>query len=265
MLQLSSIDYWSPLEIATILFVLLILAFFAGYKTRQYKIQKSVNYINEEMGLISSTLLGLLALILAFSFGMANSRFDTRRSLAIEEANAIGTVILRAEVFPDSMRKELKLSLKNYLEERIAFNESGTDVEKILFHFNKSDELGKTIWKQISEYSRKDLVLVKTSEIIPALNEMIDLTTSRRAAGEANIPNSIQWFLIILCVFSTFLLGYERKNKLDWIIVVGFSLMLSLTVFSIMDLDRPRFGLVTLEEENSKFIELRALFKQEGE
>lgn len=261
MVQLSGIDYLSPRLIAGALFVVLILAFVSGFQIRKWKLRRNPSRAKIELGSISSTLLGLLALILAFTFSMANSRFDDRRELAISEANAIGTVYLRIEFFPDSIQTALKTSLKNYLEERIASFEAGSDVKKILAHLKNSDEQGKILWNQVTEFSKSDPTLVKTSEIVPVLNEMIDLTTSRRAAGEANIPPSIQWFLIILCISSTFLLGYERKDNFDWIIVVGFSLMLSITVFSIFDLDRPRSGLVTLDEANSKIIELRNLFE----
>jgi hypothetical protein len=260
MMQLSGIDFITPGVIGTLLFIILIMAFISGFQIRKWKLRNNPLKMMEELGSISSTLLGLLALILAFTFSMANSRFDTRRELAVQEANAIGTVLLRTEFFPDSIHSVLKNSLNNYLEERITIIEAGTDVEKMIIHLNRSDSIGKSLWNQVTEFSKSDPNLVKTSEIVPALNEMIDLSTSRLAAGEANIPPSIQWFLITLCICSTFLLGYERKDDFDWILVVGFSLMLSITVFSIIDLDRPRSGLVTMDEANSKIIQLRSAF-----
>lgn len=261
MVQLSSIDYLSPFTIAGVLFLVLIVSYVIGYRIRATRIKKNRAILNEELGSISSAMLGLLALILAFSFSMANSRFDTRRSLALDEANTIGTVFLRTEFFPDSIQSGIKSSLKEYLEQRIAFFEAGLDLEKMILHYDQADQHSKAIWNQVTDFAKIDPTLVKTSEIIPALNTMIDLTTSRRAMGEANIPTSIQWFLIILCIASTFLLGYERKNAFDWIIVIGFSLLLSLTVFSIFDLDRPRAGMVTLDEANSKIKDLRSLFE----
>lgn len=260
MLQLSGIDYVTPGYIGLALFFLLIIAFIAGFQLRKWKLRRNPSKNKGDMGSISSTLLGLLALILAFTFSMANSRFDTRRDLAVQEANAIGTALLRIGFFPDSIQTEMKATLQKYVEERIGTIESGSDVGKIIKHNANSEALGIVLWNQVTEYAKADPNLVKTSEIVPSLNEMIDLTTSRRAAGEANIPPSIQAFLIILCIASTFLLGYERKDNFDWIIVGGFSLMLSITVFSILDLDRPRSGLVTMDEANSKIIELRGAF-----
>lgn len=265
MIQLSGIDYISPGQIGTALFFILLLAFISGFQIRKWRLGKNPSRAKLDLGSISSTLLGLLALILAFTFSMANSRFDVRRELAINEANAIATVLLRTEFFPDTLQKALKTNLKKYLEERIAFFESGTDLKKLLTHLENSDLIGKSIWDQVTEYSKSDPNLVKTSDIVPALNEMIDLVTSRRAAGEANIPPSIQWFLIILCISSTFLLGYERKDNFDWVIVIGFSLMLSITVFSIFDLDRPRSGLVTMDEANSKIKDLRGMFEKDSD
>lgn len=86
---------------------------------------------------------------------------------------------------------------------------------------------------------------------------MIDITTTRRAAGESTIPDSIMYFLFILCLCSAFLLGYDHKNKFDWIVVIGFAIMLSSTVSTIIDMDRPRSGLIDMDKPNEKIIELR--------
>ena len=98
--------------------------------------------------------------------------------------------------------------------------------------------------------------------LVPALNEMIDITTTRRAAGEATIPDSIMYFLFILCLGSAFLLGYEQAQKIDWIVVIGFATMLSATVFNIIDLDRPRSGLINMDTPNEKIVELLQMFDE---
>ena len=74
--------------------------------------------------------MALLGLLLAFTFSMSNSRFDNRRQLVIEEANAIGTAILRTDFYPDSVRKLLRASLKEYVENRIAFYRAGMNIQK---------------------------------------------------------------------------------------------------------------------------------------
>ncbi|MDI1321609.1 MAG: hypothetical protein PSV36_02605 [Algoriphagus sp.] len=262
MIQISAIDTLPAYVIAIVLFILVLASFFAGVRIRRNTLRKNPELSKDDFGSISSSLLGLLALLLAFTFGMANSRFDDRRNLAIQEANAIGTAVLRADVFPDSMKNILKKQFEEYLEARIAFNQSGMDVDKMVEYYYKADGISAKIWMSVSDYAKKNPESTRTSEIIPAINEMIDITTSRRAAGEANIPSSIQLLLITLCVCSTFLMGYERKNKFDVLVIIGFSLMLAFTVFTIIDMDRPRSGLVTMDEANSKIVDLRSLFKK---
>lgn len=262
MIQISAIDTISPFLIAFVLFFLLLACFFLGVRIRSNFVKKNPSLAKEDLGSISGTLLGLLALLLAFTFGMSNSRFDDRRKLAVEEANAIGTAVLRAEVYPDSMKNILKNHFEEYLEARIRFLQAGLDYNKTVEEFYRADKISNELWEVVTDYAKANETLTRTSEMIPALNDMIDITTTRRAAGEANIPASIQYFLLILCLCSTFLLGYERKNKFDWILVIGFSLILSLTVFTIFDMDRPRAGLITLDEANSRKIELRSMFKK---
>ena len=117
------------------------------------------------------------------------------------------------------------------------------------------------VWSIAARYAKADNITTRTSEMIPALNAMIDITTTRRAAGEANIPDPIMYFLFILCLGSAFLLGYEKPNKIDWIVVIGFGILLSLTVYAIIDLDRPRSGLINMDTPHQKMVELRDMFK----
>lgn len=259
--KLTLLQSSPTIVIAIILFLLLIAFYILGYRLRIRVMKNSPEQSQEDLGAINGALLGLLALLLAFTFGMSNSRYDTRRALVIEEANDIGTVILRTEIYPDSIRQVLRGHLKNYVDKRIAFYQAGMDLKKTYEEYNKASEISAKIWSIAAAYAREDNIATRTSELIPALNAMIDITTTRRAAGEATIPDSILYFLFTLCLSSSFLLGYDRKNKFDWIVVIGFALMLSATVFTIIDLDRPRSGLIDMDGPNQKIIELREMFK----
>lgn len=261
MLKLSVLQSSSTVLVAVILFLLLIAFYILGYRLRIRAVKRNKEHSSEDLGAINGTLLGLLALLLAFTFGMANSRYDTRRELIVEEANAIGTVVLRTDVYPDSMRMLLRSKLKLYVEARIAFYQANMDMKKLVETYQAADAIGKTVWFVVATYAKQDPTTTKTAEMIPALNAMIDITTTRRAAGEGTIPDSIMYFLFLLCLSSAFLLGYDHKNKFDWIVVIGFALMLSSTVFTIIDLDRPRSGLINMDAPNEKIIELREMFK----
>jgi len=244
-----------------ITFILIIVFYLFGNEIRVRSIRKNPDFINKELGPINGTLLGLLGLMLAFTFSMASSRYDTRRQVIVEEANDIGTAILRTDIYPDSVRQIFRNHFKEYVDYRIAFYESGTDDKKSSEYYAKADSVGKIIWSIAAGYAKVDNITTRTSELIPALNDMIDITTTRKAASQARIPTSIVYFLVSLCCCSAFLLGYDHKGRIDWIMVIGLATMLSFIFLIISDLDRPRSGLINLDTANEKIIELRQLFK----
>jgi hypothetical protein len=257
--QYSYLQTTPAAVLAIILFVFLILAYLLGHRLRRRR-QKEDRPLSN-MSTINGMLLGLLGLMLAFSFSMSNERFDTRRTLIIEEANNIGTVVLRTDIFPDSLRGVLRAALRQYLDERIAFYEVGMDIERAAQHYLRADSISGRVWTLVARYARTDDVTVKTSEIVPALNAMIDITTTRRAAGEATLPASIIYFLFLLSMGTAFLLGYEDKGPVDWVMVLGFSVMLSATVFTIIDLDRPRSGIINMDVPHQRMVDVRGLFR----
>jgi uncharacterized membrane protein (DUF485 family) len=261
MVTLSLLQSAPTFVIALVLFILIIFFYLIGHRLRSKAIKKNPDLAEVDFGAINGMLLALLGLLLAFTFSMSNSRFDTRRQLIIEESNNIGTVILRTDIYPDSVRQLLRTNLKEYVEQRIEFYKVGMNVTEAVKHYLKADSVGKVVWSIVATYARVDNTTTRTSEMIPALNAMIDITTTRMAAGEATIPDPIMYFLFMLCLGSAFLLGYEKGNKIDWIVVIGFGLMLSLTVYAIIDLDRPRSGLISMDTPHRKMEELRSMFK----
>lgn len=249
------------LLIGIVIFILIIASYLIGYRVREFMIGRNALSSNEDLKTINGMLVGLLGLLLAFTFSMANSRFDERRHYAIEEANTIGTTVLRTDIYPDSIRNLLRATLKDYVEERIAFYEVGLDFEKALDHYQKAEALGLKAWNIAATYAKADPSTTIASQLIPSLNSMIDIAASRRAGGEGTIPDSIMYFLFTLCLGSAFLLGYDHQAKPDWIVVIGFAIMLAATVFTIIDLDRPRSGMINMDAVHQKIVDLRGMFK----
>lgn len=261
MIQMTFLQGTPTVVLALILCVLLIVFYIIGHRVRAFQVRRNPAFGTSDLATINGMLLGLLGLLLAFTFSMSNSRYDTRRALIIEEANNIGTVVLRADVYPDSMRTILRQSLREYVEARIAFYQVGMNMQQVYRNYFRADSVGQAIWRTVANYARVDNITTRTSEMIPALNAMIDITTTRRAAGEATIPDSIMYFLFSLCLGSAFLLGYDHKGPMNWVIVLGFAVMLSSVVFTIIDMDRPRSGLINLDVPNQRIVDLRGMFK----
>src|SRR6478609_4794901 len=117
--------------IAFVVFLLILLLNWLGYRFKHYQLRKYPNAEMDNLGPIEGSLLGLMALLLAFSFGNSASKFEGHREIIIEEANVISTVILRSELYPDTPRALITAHLKEYLQSRVDYYDAKADETKI--------------------------------------------------------------------------------------------------------------------------------------
>jgi uncharacterized protein YneF (UPF0154 family) len=250
--------------IALMLLVGIFLFYSIGRQLGEYQRRHNPEAKSDGIGPLEGALLGLLALLLSFTFGMSASRYDVRRSLAVKEANALGTAILRADVYPDSIRRVFRKDLQQYLEVRIAYYEARHNPVKIKKTLEEGAVISTRIWNTATAYARQSATTMPHSMMIPALNEVIDIVTSREAARMSSVPALIIFLLMILCLMGSCIIGYSRKEKKnDWIVLTIYSIMTVITIFTILDLDRPRRGLIKTSVENHMILELRSLFTSE--
>lgn len=254
-----TLSNYNSLTITIVLLIAILTCYFlAGFIANR---QANKDQVPEDVSPIESSLLGLLALLLAFTFSMSASRFETRRQLVIQESNDIGTAILRADLYPDSIRQQLRADFRSYVEARIHYYEVGEDREKIDQALQQAEQISSRIWKKAASLAQNKDNLISSNQMIPALNSMIDIVTTRQAAGQGRVPDSILWMLFILCLISSFILGYHQNKKSHSnIIIVVFSIMISACIYLILDLDRPRQGLINNDAVNQHIIELRKMF-----
>ena len=123
-------------------------------------------------------------------------------------------------------------------------------------YYQRSKVISDSIWKAASRFASQHTETEEAAQLLPALNTMIDVASSGLSQNLAKVRDSIIYFLFILSLCSSFLMGYERKGTADWISITGFAFMLSLTTLIILDLDRPRSGLIDLDEPNQRMTEL---------
>jgi len=248
--------------IAFTVFLLILLLNWLGYRFKHYQLKRYPNAEMDNLGPIEGSLLGLMALLLAFSFGNSASKFEGHREIIIEEANSIGTVILRCDLYPDTPRNLLIANMKEYLEARIDYYEGRADEEKIIKALEKTKSVSKNIWKIVTEESTKPNALVRSNQMIPAVNNMFDIVTTREGARIAKVPPLILLMLIVLIQTSAFLVGYSQKSKKRNLVMnYGFAVMISLALYLVLELDRPRRGIINLDSTEQKILDLRDEFK----
>jgi hypothetical protein len=191
--------------------------------------------------------LGLLAFMLAFTFSLAASRFEARRQILLQEANAVGTTYLRAGLLSEPMRTDAQNLLREYVDVRIEAVQPG----KLEQGMAKSEELHQRLWAVTTTAAEKEKNVI-TSLFIQALNQVIDLHATRVMAGvRSRVPGIIWIVLYLLLILAMVMLGYQsglaksRRSMAALALVIGFSSVLYL----IADLDRPGQGLLQTSQE----------------
>jgi hypothetical protein len=197
-------------------------------------------------GMVGGTL-GLLAFMLAFTFSLAASRFEARRQILLQEANAVGTTYLRAGMLSEPMRTDARNLLREYVDVRIEAVQPG----KLEQGMAKSEELHQRLWAVATTAADKEKNVI-TSLFIQALNQVIDLHATRVMAGvRSRVPGIIWIVLYLLLILAMVMLGYQsglaksRRSIAVLALVIGFSSVLYL----IADLDRPGQGLLQTSQE----------------
>ena len=248
--------------LSAIIFFLILLFNWFGFKFKKWHLEKYPGRVPEDLGAVEGSMLGAMALLLGFTFSIATSKFETRRQITVNEANEIGTAILRCDMYPDSVRNPLRADFKEYVETRIAYYTVGNDEEKIQEELVKSGEISGRIWKRVALQAQNRDNIAVTAQMIPAVNDMIDIVTTRDAGRISRVPRLVLFVLLGLVLISSFVLGSDYNGKKrNKILIISYALAMTLTLDLITELDRPREGLINLNAIEKKMTDLRELVK----
>lgn len=209
-------------------------------------------------GYIVSAVLGLLALLLGFTFSLAVDRFETRRHLVLEEANAIGTTYLRAQLLPEPHRARMTDILVRYTDNRITLAKAKPG--KIGPHLAINDALITEMWAASASAFEVIKTLDFSSAYLDSVNAVIDLDASRKTARAARVPPEVFVVLFIYLFVTAGVLGYVLKGARGRLSAVFLLALLTLSLLLIIDVDRPMVGGVT--EGQAPMEALRASFSQ---
>ena len=258
--------YHTPAPLITvILFVGIILSYLLGLRTMRRRKSQDPSYISDGMGPLEGAVLGLLSLLLAFTFNQSASHYDTRRDLVVQEGNDIGTALFRSALYPDSVRLAFRQDFKDYIPARIAYYDAGTDENKIFSALKEANSVSLRIWRRASILSQQPGDPTRSMQMIPAVNSMIDAVSNREEARKKRVSESILWLLFALCLTGSFIVGYSSKSgKTDYVVLCTYSLMTIMTIYVILDLDRPRRGIITTRAAHDNISSLMDYFQDDG-
>ena len=235
----------SGLFVAT--FLLVMLSVECGWRLGRARRRQSEPEMDAPVGTMVAAALGLLAFMLAFTFGMAASRFDARRQLVLEEANALGTTYLRASLLPDRT-EEIQDLLRNYLDVRLDAVRTGAVAAGI----KQSEAIHGELWAEAVTVARVNPESTIVSLFVESLNDVIDLHTKRIASGiRTRIPGTIWLGLFTVASFSLGAMGYQvgLAGSRRSLAIVAVAVTFSTVIWLIADLDRPQEGALTVSQQ----------------
>ena len=200
---------------------------------------------------VEAGLLGILGLLLAFTMSMAVSRFEIRKQLVLEEANAIGTSYLRTRVLPEPQGPELAGLLRRYLEVRLQSASGSPSPQGLAAQRREAERLQAEFWSRAADYAQKDPNPVKVGLLLQSLNQAIDLEAAGWMAFHNHVPATVIWADALMSLLAALLVGYGaglegRRQVLPQCLL---ALAITLVLGVIVDLDRPYHGFIRVSQQ----------------
>jgi len=209
---------------------------------------------------VEAVMFGLLGLLLAFTFSGAGDRLDMRRAQIVDEANAVGTAWYRVDLLPAQVQPGVRDAMRRYVDSRIEtyrkFSQDGLDAARD--EYNRSGNLQREVWDKAVRASHENTQA--SLLLLPALNAMFDIASTRFAATLMHPPLIVYIVLEILSLACGFLVGYEMgaspAASLTHIVVL--TLLLASVLYVILDFEYPRMGIMRIDNFDQLLVNVRA-------
>ena len=249
---------WSLL-LATALFAGMLLMLVVGQRVGERFEATDPDGAHTGTGAVEGAIFALFGLLVAFTFSGASARFDTRRNLIVEEANAIGTAHLRLDLLPPAAQPGLRALFGRYLDARLATYRRIPDLDAARAEVVHAEKLQTEIWSAALTAAADGDRPSATMLLLPALNAMFDIASTRLAATEMHPPFVVYALLFGLGLGCAGLAGYSmaQGRKRKWPHMIAFAAIVAVTVYVILDLEYPRLGMIRVDAFDRLLEDLR--------
>jgi hypothetical protein len=218
----------------------------AGYQTAvRFRIQEDTHR-KEQMVAIRDGLFILVGLLFGFTLALAAPRFAERRSLLIDEANAIGTTYLRAGTLPQPNRDRAQQLLRQYVDTRLDVDGTGWDGARLSQANDSAKRIQEQLWDDVIELTKSERSAISAA-YMNSLNQVIDLHEERLSSFENRIPRSVWLLIFLVSLIALFTRGLTLSGRF-WLTLVLAPVTIAIVVALIADLDSPGRGLIQLDQ-----------------
>ncbi|HEV8402787.1 MAG TPA: hypothetical protein VGQ31_07105 [Candidatus Limnocylindrales bacterium] len=236
-----------PIVVIFVAFAVVAMLFYeAGFRLGRWWQDRTPGEQEGPTGMLVGSILALLAFLLAVTMGMAADRFDARRAVVLDEANAIGTAYLRAGYLPQPASDQARELLREYVPLRIVVTRPGSIETAIAQSVKIQNELW-AITEGVARDNGSDVVAL----FVESVNDVIDIHEARVTAGSARVPETILLLLVGGAALSLGMVGYsagltKRRSLLSAVVLI---VALGAVIMIVVDLDRPREGFIQVSQQ----------------
>jgi hypothetical protein len=254
---MSTIYDWPTWALVVVLFSVMLLVNEVGFRFGRAQFSLESERSHSVSNVLKASVLGLVALLLGFSFSLTTSRFGQRQRVVLDEANAIGTCYLRAELLAEPARKAIQSSLKEYTDARLDYFNRALIPGELERTTQAMDVALEALWAGVSSAVAADREQARVSQIVPAANAVIDLNATRAWAIQNQLPSPVFLLLAACAVVSSGLMGHSsgQAGKRHLGVWAALNCLVILVLFVVLDFDRPRRGFIQIN--HAPLIELR--------
>jgi uncharacterized membrane protein YsdA (DUF1294 family) len=199
---------------------------------------------------IQTAILAVLGLLLGFTVSMAVSRFENRQKLVVEESNAIGTAYLRTQLVPGAEGAEMANLLREYVNARLESSSAGADQKHAEQARTRAGQLQDECWSRAVAFAQKEPRPLTAGLLLDSLNQMIDLESTRATAAANHVPETVIYVVALVSLFASVMVGYcygtgKIRHTFSTTLL---ALAIVVVLLVILDLDRPREGLIRVNQ-----------------
>lgn len=210
------------------------------------------------LGAIEGSVFALLGLMIAFTFTSAATRFDHRRQLIVQETNAIGTAWLRLDLLQPDARASVRDLFRQYLDQRLDAYQSAGDFARATALLAESQKTQQHIWDAAIAAAKAEANPAITVSLLPALNAMFDIATTRTLAIRMHPPAIIFVSLAACALIAALMAGYGMSGgRREWTHIIVFAALMAGAVYIIIDMEYPRLGMIRVQSFDQALIDLR--------
>jgi UDP-N-acetylmuramyl pentapeptide phosphotransferase/UDP-N-acetylglucosamine-1-phosphate transferase len=241
--------YTQPWLLFLALCMVLFLSSAVGYVLASGRRRNEDPHFHEQITALRDGLFIMLALLLGFALVMAQTRYEERKHLVVDEANAIGRTIFQAEMLPEPQRRTTLELLREYVTIRLDFAKVKLwDQSTFTRTIQRTKAFQEQLRQQVVPVAQQSQTAI-IAGYIQTLSDMIDVSEKRRAKFEDRVPTTVWAIIILVGICHCFLAGYQLKKRF-WLSFVITPLIVAAVTVLTFGLDDPHAGLSRIAQNS---------------